>query len=87
MIDPTGMAHRLRCMTVKAGVVNICPDCGHAWVTDFTWNYSRDPEPEAGRIILDEDNIHDFIAVLQEIAPTVGLPCLPTCAQREADQQ
>lgn len=70
-----GDGHRIRCVTVKAGIVNTCPDCGHITVTDFSFDMGRDPVHGVPLII----NSLESIEALKDLAPCVALPCLPDC--------
>lgn len=80
------VAHRMRCITIKIGVVNICPNCGYQWVTDFEWDFRRDPCPELGVIHINSDeDARRFVQVMQDIAPTVAVPCIPDCESRDSN--
>lgn len=69
------IGHRLRCVTVKIGIVNTCPGCGLNFVTDWTFDFSRDPGE--GPIVVDsEESAREFVGTLRDLGPSLALPCI-----------
>lgn len=68
--------HRLRCITVEAGILNTCPACGRHTATDWHWDFNLDPYPEDGAFVVSEDTDDAFAAALSDIARALlALPC------------
>lgn len=67
------VAHRLRCITIRAGIVNTCPACGFKTITDWTWDMTKDPARPANADI--DISSPEALEALADIGTTTMLPC------------
>jgi hypothetical protein len=73
---------RCRAVVVEPGFVTDCPECGNTLVSNWTWDFGRDPEPERGPI---EVQWSQSMVVWREVGTVMELPCT-VCALSRADR-
>ena len=85
-IDPASIAHRVRCMTIRVGVVIRCPDCGITTFEGFRFDQRRDPLPGQHNLVdpASPEDVDVLMGALVDMTPVMTSICLQ-CANEMDD--
>jgi hypothetical protein len=85
-IDPMSIAHRVRCVTTRLGLVVRCPQCRETTFEGFEFDGRRDPLV-GNHTLCDPRNPEQIAELLEALLDMGGLVerTCPTCAA-ECDQ-